>query len=85
MILTKKFVRHILSGNRDVLRQSAVTLLGRSPLPECNYNETEADSVNKGDNFDERTWLEKATISSIIPDPEQFSVSADSGSFFNPL
>ena len=75
-------MRHILSGNRDVLRQSAVTLLGRSPLPECSYDTVnDSDSVNKGDNFDERTWLEKSTISSIIPDPEQFSVSADSGLF----
>lgn len=75
----QKFVRHILSGNRDVLRQSAVTLLDRSPLPECNYETSESSSDNnKGDNFDERTWLEKSTISSIIPDPEQFSVSADS-------
>jgi len=66
----KKFINHILIGNRDVLRQSAVGLMGRT-LPEVGKEVI----INDKHDFDERTHLEKAAISSIIPDPEQFSVS----------
>lgn len=68
-----KFVHHILSGNREVLRQSAVSVLERQ-LPDINHSEQLP--ADKRD-FDERTRLERATISSIIPDPELFSVSAE--------
>ena len=37
--------------------------------------------INDKHDFDERTHLEKAAISSIIPDPEQFSVSDQNGTF----
>ena len=73
----QKFVHHILSGNREVLRQSAVSVLERQ-LPDINHSELLP--ADKRD-FDERTRLERATISSIIPDPELFSVSAETGKF----
>ena len=38
--------------------------------------------INDKHDFDERTHLERAAISSIIPDPEQFSVSDQNGKFF---
>lgn len=66
-----KFVHHILKGNRDILRQSASVALSRQ-LPDIDGELP--DTIDKGD-FDERTQLEKAAISSIIPDPEQFSLS----------
>ena len=46
-------------------------------LPDINHSELPTDKRD----FDERTRLERATISSIIPDPELFSVSAETGTF----
>ena len=40
------------------------------------------DQPDKEDSDDERTRLQKSAISSIIPDPEQFSSSDQDGEYF---
>jgi len=64
----QKFVRHLLNGNREYIRQSGVALISQH-LPEAAKQPLQKDKV------DERTLLQRAAISAIIPDPEQFKSS----------
>jgi len=66
-----KFIKHTQNGKREYIRQhsaSKMVELESLPLP------SDPSSV-KDENEDERTRLQKSAISSIIPDPEQFSSS----------
>jgi hypothetical protein len=74
--LFQKFVRHLLSGNRELIRQSGVSLLDQFPLSEGAKPGIQKDKV------DERTLLQRSAISAIIPDPEQFKSSNDDGNLF---
>lgn len=66
----QKFVRHLLNGNREYIRQSGVSLL-KQQLPEAPKPPLQKDKI------DERTLLQRSAISAIIPDPEQFKSSND--------
>lgn len=68
----KKFVRHLLNGNREYIRQSGVSLL-KQQLPEAPKPPLQKDKI------DERTLLQRSAISAIIPDPEQFKSSNEDG------
>lgn len=68
----QKFVRHLLNGNREYIRQSGVSLL-KQQLPEAPKPPLQKDKI------DERTLLQRSAISAIIPDPEQFKSSNEDG------
>jgi len=64
----QKFVRHLLNGNREYIRQSGAALM-RQSLTEVPKQPTQKDKL------DERTLLQRSAISAIIPDPEFFQSS----------
>ena len=66
-------LRNILSGKTDVLQKSPQTLLS-TELPDVALPQ-----IEKALGEDTRSALQRAAISSIIPDPERFNVSNQSG------
>lgn len=64
----QKFVRHLLNGNREYIRQSGNSVCAQH-LPEAARQPLQKEKV------DERTLLQRSAISAIIPDPEQFTSS----------
>lgn len=68
----QKLLRNILSGKTDVLQKSPQTLLS-TELPDVALPQ-----IEKALGEDTRSALQRAAISSIIPDPERFNVSNQS-------
>merc|ERR1711962_88892 len=69
-----KFIKHIQNGKREYIRHhSASKMANIDNLPEPTAAGHQENT--KEDSEDERTRLQKSAISSIIPDPEQFSSS----------
>jgi len=68
-----KFIKHIQNGKREYIRNNSASKMAKlDNLPQPPPDQLE---TTKEDNDDERTRLQKSAISSIIPDPEQFSSS----------
>merc|ERR1711990_24462 len=67
-----KFIKHIQNGKREYIRQNSASKMAKLD----NLPQPPPDQLDKEDpSDDERTRLQKSAISSIIPDPEQFSSS----------
>ena len=73
----KKFIKHIQNGKREYIRQNSASKMAKLE----NLPQPPPDQPDKEDSDDERTRLQKSAISSIIPDPEQFSSSDQDGEY----